>query len=145
MNDSTLNTLIDLAMEKRDAAAVALSRLRGQHDSSRSQLQALVEYRNEYAQRLAESMVTGLSVHKLDNDQQFLAAIDKAIAQQEQLVARSASQVAGGQRDWQDKQRRLKSFDTLAARNRQAQARQAAHREQQATDELAGQLTRHRP
>lgn len=142
MNQSSLNALIELATEQRDAAATELGALHSERARSQSQLEALVAYRAEYGQRLAHAMADGLSMHRLDNDQRFLAALDEAIAQQEQVVAKSENRLASGKNQWQDRQRRLKSYDALAERHRVGEARREARREQQDNDEAAGRAAR---
>lgn len=142
MNQSSLNALIELATEKRDAAAAELGALHGERARSQSQLDALIAYRAEYGERLARAMAAGLSMHRLDNDQRFLASLDEAIAQQEQIVANSEHRLADGKSQWQDRQRRLKSFDALAERRRVSDARREARREQQDNDEAAGRSSR---
>ncbi|HET7312732.1 flagellar export protein FliJ [Salinisphaera sp.] len=142
MNQSSLDALIELATEKRDAAAIALGNLQSEYARNQSQLDALVAYRAEYGERLARAMADGLSMHQLDNDQRFLAALDGAVAQQERLVAAIRNRLADGKTRWQDRQRRLKSFDTLAKRRRAGEARQEARREQRDNDEAAGRTSR---
>lgn len=142
MNQTSLNALIDLATEKRDAAASALGKLRGQHDQARAQLEALKEYRAEYRQRLDRNMADGISMSRLDNDQRFLAALDEAIEQQGRVVNDNVNRLAAGQDQWRDRQRRLKSFDALSARRAEAQAKQELRQEQQQNDEAAGRSAR---
>ncbi len=142
MNQSSLNALIELATEKRDAAAATLGALHGERARSQSQLEALIAYRAEYGERLARAMADGLSMHRLDNDQRFLAALDEAIAEQERIVAHSEHRLADGKSQWQDRQRRLKSFDALEQRRRAGEARREARREQQDNDEAAGRASR---
>ena len=142
MNQSSLNALIELATEKRDAAAAELGALHGERAQSQAQLEALIAYRAEYGERLARAMANGLPMHRLDNDQRFLAALDEAIAQQERIVAQSEHRLADGKTQWQDRQRRLKSFDALEERRRVEAARRDARREQQDNDEAAGRAAR---
>ncbi|RJS95154.1 flagellar export protein FliJ [Salinisphaera sp. Q1T1-3] len=142
MNQSSLDALIEIATEKRDSAAAALGELQTARSKSQAQLDALVRYRAEYGHRLAEAMADGLSMHRLENDQRFLAALDAAIAQQQDIVASNEHRLVDGRHQWQDRQRRLKSFDTLAERGRRHQAQREARREQQDNDEAAGRASR---
>ncbi|WP_423821818.1 flagellar export protein FliJ [Salinisphaera sp. SPP-AMP-43] len=142
MNQASLDALIDLATEKRDAAATELGRLQGQHSRAQDQLDALLTYRAEYGGRLAEAMAKGMSMNRLDNDQRFLAALDEAIEQQSRLVDDSQNRLHHGQHDWRERQRRLKSFDALSARRAEAQAKRDTRREQQQNDEAAGRSQR---
>lgn len=137
-----LDTLIDLATEQRDAAALALGQLRGRLAQSESQFDSLIAYREEYRQRLETAMADGVSMARLNNYQRFLASLDQAIRQQEQAVENSREQVSDGQTHWQDRHRRLKSFDTLATRQQAVADRAETRREQQLNDEAAGRMRR---
>ncbi|MES1923773.1 flagellar export protein FliJ [Salinisphaera sp. T31B1] len=137
---TALDTLLELATDQRDAAAVALGRLYNAHRHSQQQLDALIAYRQEYRQRLEAHMAEGLSMASLDNYRRFLTSLDGAIAHQRQALAHSEQRVAGGKHQWQDRQRRLQSYDVLATRRRDSAVRAEAKREQQTTDEFASRL-----
>lgn len=142
MSQSSLDTLIDLATEQRDAAASALGQMRGRLVQSETQFDSLMAYRNEYQTRMEAAMANGVGMAELTNYQRFLVSLDQAIAQQERAVENSREQVSEGQTHWQDRHRRLKSFDALADRQRAAAARAEARREQQINDEAAGRMRR---
>ncbi|GAB3671518.1 flagellar export protein FliJ [Salinisphaera aquimarina] len=135
-----LDTLLELATDQRDAAAVALGKLNNAHQHSKQQLDALVTYREEYRRQLEASMAEGLSVASLDNYRRFLASLDAAIAHQCQSLDHSEQRVAGGKTQWQARQRRLQSYDVLATRRRDSAARAEAKSEQQTNDEYASRL-----
>jgi len=138
-----LDTLLELATDQRDAAAVALGKLNNAHRSAQQQLDALITYRNEYQQQLEASMAKGLSMASLDNYRRFLASLDAAIAHQRNTMDHSEQRVAGGKTQWQARQRRLQSYDVLATRRRDSAARTEAKREQQTNDEYASRLGAH--
>jgi flagellar FliJ protein len=140
---SSLNTLIDLATDARDAAAVALGQLCQTRQQSQQRLDALLAYREEYRARMAAALADGVSMASLDNYRRFLAALESAIARQRTALADNDTRVAGGKRQWQDRQRRLQSFDALAERRRAARARIETQREQRASDEYAQRLYAH--
>jgi flagellar FliJ protein len=140
---SSLHTLIDLATDARDSAAVQLGRLRQTRQQSRQQLDALLAYREEYRTRMEAALADGVSMASLDNYRRFLASLDRAIVGQRAALADNDARVAGGKRHWQDRQRRLQSFDTLAKRRFDAHARIEAKREQRLSDEYAQRIHSH--
>lgn len=141
MNQHSLNTLIELATEKRDADASALGALHGEQAQATEQLNALVSYRHEYRERLDRAMNEGVSMVRLENDQRFLATLDEAIAQQRRIIANNESRLAEGKSQWQSSQRRLKSFDTLASRRAGQAAKAESRREQRINDEAAARAS----
>lgn len=138
---SSLDMLIDLATDDRDAAATVLGQLRTAHQQSEQQLEALTTYRREYQRRFNDAMALGMSMAALHNYQRFVAALDRAIAQQRQVLSSSENQVDDGKSHWQSRQRRLKSFDVLAVRRREAAGKAEARREQHQNDEYASRAT----
>lgn len=138
---SSLDMLIDLATEERDSATRALGQLRTEQRKSEEQLEALLAYRSEYQRRFDAAMGAGISMASLHNYRRFVASLDKAIEQQRGIVAADQSKVANGKTQWQSRQRRLQSFDTLAVRRNEI-ARQAATRhEQHLNDEFASRAS----
>lgn len=137
MKKTALTTLIELATGKRDAAAVALARLLSAQTASQAQLDALLAYRQEYAQRLSLALSEGVTVHRLNNDQRFLLAIDQAIVQQREVLASHTRRVAYGKTNWREQERRVQSFDTLAKRRQADEMRRVARLDQRQTDEFA--------
>ncbi|MES1928619.1 flagellar biosynthesis chaperone FliJ [Salinisphaera dokdonensis CL-ES53] len=134
---STLDTLIDLATDERDAAASALGRLQQARRASEQKLQALVDYRAEYQRRFDDAMADGMSMSSLQNYQRFVASLEQAIDHQRRALDTSERHVETGNSNWRARQRRLNSFDVLATRRRDAAAKTEAKREQRQTDEFA--------
>lgn len=134
---SALNMLIDLATQERDNATTKLGELRTTQRECEQQLDALLAYRDEYQRRFDAAMAAGMNMASMQNYQRFVASLDKAIEQQRGVVSSSENQVEEGKHNWQSKQRRLNSFDTLALRRHEIAARREAKREQNQTDEFA--------
>lgn len=139
----SLDTLIDLATEQRDAAAVTLGRLHGDRAEVQAQLDALYSYRDEYRQQLENAMRAGLSMTCLENYKQFLTALDAAIEQQRNHLEHSDARLDQGRHEWQSRQKKLKSFDTLAQRRQTALDRHETQREQNQIDDYANQTHRY--
>lgn len=132
-----LQTLLDLAQQGCDAAAVQLGAVNGHDRDMQQRLQLLLDYRSEYTARLARIAQTGMHSVGWRNFREFIDNIDAAIEQQRELVAAAKREVETGQLHWHAEQRRLKSFDTLSQRHRSAERKSEARQEQKEQDELA--------
>ncbi|MGP1675543.1 MAG: flagellar export protein FliJ [Burkholderiales bacterium] len=132
-----LQTLLDLAQEGSDAAAVQLGVVNGHDRDMQQRLQLLLEYRGEYTARLANLTQTGTHSIGWRNFREFIDKIDVAIEQQRELVAAAKREVETGKIHWHKQQRRLKSFDTLSQRHRSAERKREARQEQKEQDDFA--------
>lgn len=132
-----LQTLLDLAQDGCDTAALRLGVVNGHERDMQQRLQVLLEYRGEYTARLARAAQTGM--HSVDwrNFREFIEKIDVAIEQQRDLVAAARREVVTGQQHWHTQQRQLKSFDTLSQRHRLAERKAEARLEQKEQDDFA--------
>ncbi|MCM5703713.1 flagellar export protein FliJ [Larsenimonas salina] len=136
-HSSALDTLIDLATNNRDSAAQHLGKLRQTKQSSQEQLDTLLQYRDEYRQKLDDAMKRGMSMNELQNYQRFIASLDQAIAQQENALENCDQRVNQGVKHWQQQQQRLNSFDALATRRNEERELVAKKYEQRLSDEFA--------
>ncbi len=132
-----LQTLLKLAQEGSDAAAVQLGVVNGHDRDMQKRLQLLLEYRSEYTARLSSVTQTGTHSIGWRNFREFIDKIDAAIEQQRELVAAAKREVQTGQIHWHQQQRRLKSFDTLSQRHRSAERKSEARQEQKEQDDCA--------
>jgi flagellar FliJ protein len=139
------NDLIALAQRETDAAAQALGHAIARHAEARAQLDMLNRYRDEYLDTLDASAQQGVSIASLNNRRAFIDRLEAVIGQQRSAVEQAEAAVGRCQKAWQQRHARLKSFDTLAAREADAHARQHARQEQRQTDEFAAQAHRRNP
>lgn len=117
-----------------------LAELQGACRESEARLDLLQRYRDEYRAKLDAATVNGMSALQLNNFRAFLAKLEEAIAQQDADVAHWHDVVLRGRTDWQDAERRARSFGVLNDR-RAAQVRHTAERrEQKQNDEYAARL-----
>ena len=144
-NTSPLDTLIELARGDRDQAGQALASERQNERQVSGQLESLLQYRLEYSQRLQQAMRDGIDPASMRNYQQFLDSLDSALARAREALAAQQQRVGQRQVQWQQEQRKLSSYDTLASRREGQQRRQEARQEQRTSDELVnGRLARTR-
>lgn len=133
------NLLIDTAQHALDDATLTLVRAQRRAIDAQAQLNVLTSYRGEYLGKLADSGGVGLSISALDNQRRFLDRLDQALVQQSETLRQAQHHVSHCQSLWQDCQRKLKSFDTLAERQLASVRSEAARREQLTADETATQ------
>jgi flagellar FliJ protein len=139
---SSLPTLIDLAKTNADDAAKVLQKLAQERRNAETQLQALHDYRLDYAQRLQQATESGLSASNYHNFRQFIATLDQAISQQNKVVAQLDEKIEAGRQHWYAEKRRLSSYEALQTRYTKQRAVHENRKEQLASDETSAALYR---
>ncbi len=132
-----LQTVLELMQRRADDATQQLARLISAEQDAKAKLDLLCQYRTEYAQRFQSSAQSGMSPLQWKNFQDFLAKLDEAIAQQQQVVHQSRNRTTAGQAHWQAQRIRLKAIDTLSTRHYRAEDARENKREQKLVDEFA--------
>lgn len=122
---------------RTDEATRQLGHLIAAERNAKNQLQMLEQYRAEYAERLREASIQGLTPLALRNYQDFLARIDQAIDQQRISVRASERETANGQANWQAQNKQLKAIDTLSQRHDARQRIREGKKEQKLQDEFS--------
>lgn len=133
----SLQPLLDLMQTRTDEATRQLGQLIAAEQSQRSRLQMLEQYREEYAQRLREATMQGVTRLVLRNYQDFLARIDEAIEQQKIAVQNSEHSTKAGQDHWQSQNKQLKAIDTLSQRHDARERHRENKQEQKLQDEFS--------
>ncbi|AMD02710.1 flagellar export protein FliJ [Halomonas chromatireducens] len=143
---SQLAMLGDLARDARDQAGQLLAGERMSERQVAAQLDALSQYRLEYAERLQAAMRDGIDPASMHNYQQFLASLDAALQRARDALDSQQQRVQQSQQQWQQEQKRLSAYDTLSSRRNAELQKHEARREQRNSDEMAaGRLLRQRP
>ena len=137
---TSLDTLIELARKARDRAGQALAEGRQQSQQAEAQLARLHAYREEYAAQLQNLMTRGIEASTLANYRHFLGSLDEAIQSARQALDQQQQRVETTRQHWQQEQRQLTSFDTLAQRRACAVQRREIRQEQRLGDEICNQL-----
>lgn len=135
-----MHTLIELAVIDTDEAAKRLGKAMRVTEEAEEKLALLVQYRDDYAARLQNSMATGLSATGYRNFQVFIDKLDSAISGQQEVVREAHRRIALERTAWQACERKRMSYDTLATRARNEEQKQANKRDQKQTDEHAARL-----
>ena len=136
-NTFRLKVVQDLALKASDDAALALGHLNSEVAKQEQKLQMLLQYREDYRERVRGTVNRDVHTAAWMNLQQFVAKLDEAIEQQRTACTLAKAAVARGQADWQEKQVKVKAFDKLEQRHNAAVGERAKKFEQRATDEFA--------
>ncbi|MBZ5488551.1 flagellar export protein FliJ [Halomonas aquamarina] len=145
MSHSQLEMLTGMAKDARDQAGKLLAQERQTEQQTAAQLQSLSQYRAEYAERLQKAMREGIDPATMYNYQQFLASLDAALSRARQALIAQQQRVQKSQQHWQQEQRKLSSYDTLATRRLSEEHRRLERSEQKTSDDLVnGRLARQR-
>lgn len=139
-----IKTLIGLAKDDVDAAAQRLGRAQRERGDVQSQLDSLVQYRDEYHARFTATAQTGMPAGNMRNFQAFIDTLDAAIEQQRDLLVAANARVEAAKPDWQRQKQKLGSYEVLQARGEAVEAKQTARRDQRDADEHAARILRMR-
>ncbi len=132
-----LQRLVDLAKDQTEAAIRALGDLNRQHGAIGGKLELLLQYRDEYRKKYEDAMRKGITQNELQNFRNFISRLDEAIDQQKRLLEQSARAVEEGRSRYREQHRKLKSFETLAARHEASESLKSARMEQKDLDEIS--------
>lgn len=136
-----LQSILELMQERTDTAARQLARLIAAENDSRSRLEMLQQYRNEYVAKFTEAASAGLSPYEWANYQAFLGRLDEAVAQQTTFFENSQQHTLLGQNHWKAQRMKEKALDTLSQRHQQREQSKENRLDQKQMDEFAARRT----
>ena len=134
---TSFQILADLAEQQTTNSAVKLANLNVDNKDAQEKLDLLLQYREDYQTRFEASAQLGINHLEWQNYREFMTKLDKAIAQQNEVVTNAKHRVQVGKKEWQTNHRKQKTFDTLSERDERAKMRQKSKREQSEQDEHA--------
>lgn len=137
IKSSSLDTLIGLTKNNAETANQRLQGLMRDRQEAELQLATLKNYRQDYAVRLQKATEIGMSASNYHNFRQFIATLDQAILQQNNVVAQLELKLQNGRKHWYDEKRRLSSYETLLARRSRYESARDNRNEQLASDEFS--------
>ncbi len=109
-----------------------------------TQLDSLMNYRDEYHARFTASAQQGTTAQNLRNFQAFVDTLDAAISQQRTMLLLADPRIEAAKPEWRTKKQKVGSYEILAARGEAVLARPAARVEQRQADEHAARVLRMR-
>lgn len=138
MRKSTrMEPVLRIAESREDKAAREFAesqRYLSEHERQLTQLQG---YRREYQMRLASQTAAGITVARLLDTQRFLAQLDKAISQQQQVVEQAMRVCNQKRQRWLMARQKSQAFVKVKARFEALERQQDDKREQKMSDEFA--------
>ncbi|OCJ38966.1 flagellar export protein FliJ [Serratia sp. 14-2641] len=134
---SPLIILRDLAQDAVEQAAQHLGQARQAQQAAEQQLAMLLNYQDEYRQKLNNTLSSGMGSASWQNYQQFIGTLEQAISQHRQQLLQWSEKVERAVKQWQDKQQRLNAFETLNTRAISAELMLENKRDQKLMDEFA--------
>ncbi len=129
--------------EKESAKAVALARAKVAE--AEGKLAELGRYRDDYQRGFQKEAAGGASGLRLRDFRLFLARLDEALRQQEQVVLRARAEVEQQLRLWIESQRRAKALGIVVDKWRGEERRAADRQDQRETDERAAGMAARKP
>jgi flagellar protein FliJ len=109
--------------------------------AAESRLQDLQQYYADYQKGFEQSARAGQNALRLRDFQLFLARLETAVQQQEQIVAQARAAASGSTHRWQSAARRVKAVDGVVGKWQREEQRHTDRLEQKETDERAGRRT----
>jgi flagellar FliJ protein len=140
MKNDPMQTLVNLAQTRQEAALKQLGDLLANSRSQEEKLALLQNYRNDYQARLASDARRGIAPQELANFKQFIGQLELAVLQQDDSLTRSLTQTENGRKRWQESLRALRSFEAILDRRARAARVADSRREQARDDEFASRL-----
>lgn len=134
---NAIDTLRDLAEQDLERAAIYLGDMRrGQH-AANEQLTMLLDYQDEYRNKLNDDMSSGIASTRWTNYHQFIQTLEKAIEQHRNQLNNWNQRLEQALINWRDKQQRLNAYQTLITRAAENALRQENRLDQKRMDEFA--------
>jgi flagellar FliJ protein len=137
----SLKKVQEVADIRTDAAAANLGTLMQNLQRQEAKLALLLQYRDEYQERLRLAKQRGLDGLALRNFHDFLDRLEQALAEQRTAVSHARNSVERGRAEWRSADQRSRAYDTLSQRFDRAARRTAEAAEQKQQDAHAARLT----
>ena len=137
-----MKPVVKVAGERERNAARVLGECRRRLAEQEEKLRQLQVYREDYARQFQDAAGQGLGAARLQDYRSFLARLNEAIRQQQQVVEQQRAECARQQDRWRDTRTHAKALDKVVERYRSEEHRMASRREQHDSDERAARGAR---
>ncbi|MDJ0038775.1 flagellar export protein FliJ [Pantoea allii] len=134
---NAIDTLRDLAEQDLERAAVLLGDMRRGQQAANEQLTMLLDYQDEYRNKLNNDMSSGIASNRWTNYHQFIQTLEKAIDQHRSQLQHWNQRLEQALVNWREKQQRLNAYQTLITRAEENALRQENRLDQKRMDEFA--------
>lgn len=141
-NPTALDTLIELAQRASDDAAKRLGAALKDVDDAEQKLKMLLGYRDDYAQRLDQAQMAGITPFAYANFVAFVGKLDNAINGQQEVVKHAKYKSDLEKSAWQESERKRLSYRTLNERAAAEALKVENKRDQKMMDDHAARTVR---
>ncbi|MCU7906448.1 MAG: flagellar export protein FliJ [Candidatus Thiodiazotropha sp. (ex Epidulcina cf. delphinae)] len=124
-----------VAHSKEQTAARSMGEARKHLEQEEAKLQQLKRYHQEYLGRFQQTAKEGISGNQLQEYRTFLAKLDEAIRQQQEVVAASMVSHSSSKNNWKQKHTRTQALNKVVDRYRREEIQSADRREQKESDD----------
>jgi len=142
-NTSALETLIELAQRDSDAAAKRLGAALRSVEEAEQKLNMLLGYRDDYANRLDQAQMNGITPFAYANFVAFVGKLDNAINGQQEVLKHAKYKSELEKTTWQESERKRLSYRTLNERAAAEALKIENKRDQKMMDDHAARTVRH--
>ncbi|MEW8507027.1 MAG: flagellar export protein FliJ [Candidatus Thiodiazotropha sp.] len=125
------------AHSKEQKAARIMGQARKNLQQEEAKLAQLKQYHQEYLARFKQMAGEGMSSSQLQEYRAFLAKLDEAVKQQQDVVAASMVSHSSSKRAWKQNHSRTQALNKAVDRFREQEKKVADTREQKESDELS--------
>jgi len=141
-NTAVLKMLQEMAVKEVDLATEALAKALKALEEAKGKETLLITYRQDYLDKMNQSLATGLIVDAYQNYQQFIKKLEQAISGQVDVVKMADAQVQVQRTLLQESQKKKLSYDVLLERADKRVLKAEQKRDQKMMDEYAMRITR---
>lgn len=141
---SALETLIDLAQKDSDAAAKRLGAANKLVEEAEQKLEMLVGYRDEYARKLDDAQVAGITPFAYHNFVAFIGKLDNALNGQREVLKHAQFKAVTERTSLMESERKRLSYRTLNERAASEALKVQNKRDQKQMDDHAARGARYK-
>ncbi|MEJ2618895.1 MAG: flagellar export protein FliJ [Candidatus Thiodiazotropha sp.] len=123
------------AHTKEQNAARSMGKARKNLEQEEAKLLQLKQYHQEYLQRFEQMAREGMTATQLQEYRTFLAKLDEAINQQQQVVAASMVNHNSQKTNWKQKHSRTQALNKVIDRYQEQERQSADRKEQKESDD----------
>lgn len=137
-----IDTVVEIAAQKRDEAMRALGRVQNELEQARQQMTQLQDYAVESQTRWNHRATEGVSAALMQHQRQFMARLDHAVAFQRDVIVGIERSLEQLRVEVTAAERELASLNKYVERRVRAWQQEQQRHEQKATDETAANTHR---
>lgn len=139
LRSKRLQVVLSLEERREQAALERLGQARERLQQQRTQLENLRRYQGEYQARMRQQRQGPVSVGHLQSWQAFIAQLDTAIRQQQQLLDAAEREFETRRQEWLQARERRRGMEAYIERCRRQEQTEQDARDQKLADEAASQ------